>query len=244
MKRFLFRLALLLFPLLAAADPDSITFCSYNLRNYVRMEHTVKGKKLPDQLKPEREINAIIKFITDIKPDVLGVSEIGQEAELLDLQRRLKEAGLDLPNTEYCHGGDPVRRIAMLTRFPIKERNSQTELKYQMGDEMWPVQRGFLDVVLEPAEGFRLHCVGVHLKSKRKIDEADESVMRQNEAHLLREHLNKILTAHPDEKLLVYGDCNAGRHEDPILDIMGTPKTPTGMQDIRARRDLDALLAG
>jgi hypothetical protein len=135
MKRFLF---LLVFPLLvAAAEPDSITICAYNLRNYVRMERTTKGKKLPDQLKPEKEIAPIIKFITDIKPDVLGVSEIGQEQEMLDLQRRLKEAGLDLPNTEYCHGGDPVRRIALLTRFPIKERASQTELKYQMGDEMW-----------------------------------------------------------------------------------------------------------
>jgi endonuclease/exonuclease/phosphatase family metal-dependent hydrolase len=236
MKRFLF--VLLVVPLLAAAaDGETITVCSYNLRNYVRMERYSKGEMVPDLPKPEREIAAVIKFLTDIKPDVLGVSEIGQEQEIQDLQRRLKEAGLDLPNTEYCHGGDPVRRIALLTRFPIKQRHSQTDLHYQIGDQEMPVQRGFLDVILEPKEGVELHLVGVHLKSKRPITEADESLMRRNEAHLLREHLDKIFAEHPDEKLLVYGDCNEGRREAPITDILGPPKTPGAMQDLHVHDD-------
>lgn len=238
MKRFLF---LLLAPLLTrAAEPESITVCAYNLRNYVRMERHSKGQLLPDQPKAEKEIAAVVKFIAEIKPDVLGVSEIGQENEVADLQMRLKQAGVDLPNTEYCHGGDPVRRLALLTHYPIKERHSQTELKYQIGDQIFPVQRGFLDLVVEPAEGFRLHCVGVHLKSKRPVEEADEALMRRNEAHLLREHLDRTFTEHPDEALLVYGDFNEYRHDESrennvINDILGPPKTPGALRDLRIR---------
>jgi endonuclease/exonuclease/phosphatase family metal-dependent hydrolase len=225
MKRFLFLLLLLGPWWVSAATPEKITFCAYNLRNYVRMERYAKGKIEPDLPKPEKEIAAVVKFLTDIKPDVLGVSEIGQEQELLDLQSRLKAAGLDLPNTEHCHGGDPVRRIALLTRFPIKRRNSQTDLRYQIGDQIFPVQRGFLDVVVEPREGFEMHFIGVHLKSKRPVPEADQALMRRNEAHLLREHLDKIFAEHPDERLLVYGDCNEDAHEEPIKEIAGTGKT-------------------
>lgn len=235
MKRFLF---LLIAPLLVAAEPDGITFCSYNLRNYVRMERRSKGQLLPDQPKSEKEIKAVVKFITDIKPDILGVSEIGQESELADLQRRLQEAGLDLPNTEHCHGGDPTRCIALLTHFPIKERHSQTDLKYQIGDQIFPVQRGFLDVVVEPREGFSLHCVGVHLKSKRPVPEADETLMRKNEAYLLRRHLDAIFAEHPEERLLIYGDLNENRHEEArgnhlINDLMGAPKTPGALYELR-----------
>jgi endonuclease/exonuclease/phosphatase family metal-dependent hydrolase len=233
MKRFLF-LLLFLLPLLvgAASPPEEITFCAYNLRNYVRMERYSKGQLVPDQPKPEKEITAVVKFLADIKPDVLGVSEIGQEQELLDLQSRLKAAGLDLPNTEYCHGGDPVRRIALLTHFPIKQRNSQTELHYQIGDEVFPVQRGFLDVVLEPRGGLEMHFVGVHLKSKRPVPEADQSLMRRNEARLLREHLDKIFAEHPDERLLVYGDCNEDAREPAILDIAGAQKAPGALHQV------------
>src|SRR6476646_4033980 len=101
MKRFLLLLAALwavLLSALTAAERASVTFCAYNLKNYLGMERFVKGARVPDIPKPEKEIAAVVKFIKDIKPDALGVSEIGQEKDLQDLQRRLKQAGLDLPN--------------------------------------------------------------------------------------------------------------------------------------------------
>ena len=98
MKRFFFAFIALLSFAARAAERDSITVCSYNLKNYLSMERFVKGGKAPDQPKPEKEIVAVVKFLADIKPDVLGVSEIGQESDLLDLQKRLKAANVDLPN--------------------------------------------------------------------------------------------------------------------------------------------------
>jgi len=242
MKRFLFipaALWVLLLSVLPAADRDSITFCAYNLQNYLRMERFVKGAREPDQPKPEKQIVAALKFLTEIKPDALGVCEIGDEADLRDLQRRLKEAGLDLPNFEYCHGGDPNRRLALLTRLPIIARNSQTDLKYQIGDQVFPVQRGFLDATLELRPGLELRCVGVHLKSKRPVPDADESIMRRNEAHLLRKHLDEIITKDPGAKVLLYGDFNEHRHEAPIIEITGTPSTPGGLYELHLRDERD-----
>src|SRR4051812_11920522 len=69
-----------------------ITFCSYNLKNYIKMERSVAGKRTDDVGKPEKEITAEVRFLSEIKPDVLGVCEIGTETELKDLQGRLKEA--------------------------------------------------------------------------------------------------------------------------------------------------------
>ncbi len=222
---------------LQAEERESVTFCAFNLKNYLPMERFVKGAREPDQPKPEKEIAAVVKFITEIKPDALGVSEIGREEDMRDLQKRLKEAGLDLPNFEYSHGGDPTRRLALLTRLPIIARNSQTDLKYQIGDQVFPVQRGFLDATLELRPGLELRCVGVHLKSKRPVPEADESIMRRNEAHLLRKHLDDINAKDGGSKVLLYGDFNEHRHEAPLTEITGTPNTPGGLYELHLRDD-------
>jgi endonuclease/exonuclease/phosphatase family metal-dependent hydrolase len=238
MKRFLFALTALgalVASALPAAERESVTFCAYNLKNYLGMERFVNGARAPDVPKPEKEIAAVIRIITAIKPDALGVSEIGQEKDLRDLQRRLKDAGLDLPNFEYCHGGDPTRRLGLLTRLPIVTRDSQTELKYQIGDLSFPVQRGFLDATLRLRPGLDVRFIGVHLKSKRPVPEADESLMRRNEAHLLRMHLDKRIAASPEGKIVVYGDFNEHRHEAPIVDIVGEPRPPGGLFEMHLR---------
>ena len=50
--------------------------------------------------------------------------------------------------------------------------------------------------------------------------------MRRNEAHLLREHLDGLLTAHPEDKVLLYGDFNEEPKEAPIDEIRGNRATP------------------
>ena len=218
--------------LLGAAEQETITFCCYNLKNYLGMERTVRGVMKPDTPKPAREIAAVVRFLADIQPDVLGVSEIGTEEDLKDLQTRLAAAGVDLPHSEHCHGGDPVRHLGLLSRFPIAARNSQTDQRYLLGDQIFPVQRGFLDCSIEVQEGFTLRCVGVHLKSKRPVPEADQALMRRNESHLLRKHLDGILSADPEAKLLLYGDLNDERNSPGLVEIAGVRNSPTGMQDL------------
>jgi endonuclease/exonuclease/phosphatase family metal-dependent hydrolase len=239
MKRFLFVLGLAVAlggSLLCAQDENGqVTFCSYNLKNYLRMERFVGGKRTEGVGKSEREIAAVVKFITDIRPDVLGVCEIGAADELRDLQARLKAAGLDLPELEAAHGGDPTRRLGLLSRFPIVARGSQTALRYQIGDQIFPVQRGFLDATVRVRKGFELRCVGVHLKSKREVPDADQKLMRRNEAHLLRQHTESILKQAPDTKLLLYGDFNEDKAEAAIVEIEGVPGMELSMHRINVK---------
>ena len=231
MRRFFFLAAtsLLCCAAVQGADRPTFTLASYNLRNYVRMERFVDGAQQPDQPKPSKEIEAVVRFMGDIKPDILGVCEIGDDKELADLQKRLKAAGIDLPNAEHTSGGDPVRMLGLLTRFPIIRRHSQSDLHYRIGEDIVPVQRGILDATLEIRPGYYLRCVGVHLKSQRPVPEWDQALMRRNEAHVLRLYIDKILTDAPDTQLVVYGDFNDQKNSPSIQEIEGARGTSTAL---------------
>ncbi len=208
--------------LLSAAEPERLTFCSYNLKNWLTMERAVRQ---PPSSKPEKERAQVVKMLTDIHPDILGVCEIGTADDLAELQQRLQVAGVDLPYTELAHGGDPVRRLALLSRLPIKTRNSQTTLKYQIGAQTLPFQRGILDVTIAITPTFDLHLLGVHLKSMRTVSEADQAEMRRNEARLLRLHMDSVFAQEPGACILAYGDFNAQRNDPAVAEIMGGPRT-------------------
>lgn len=238
MKRFVFLLAVTSAwcgTCLPAQDDGQITFCSYNLRNYLKMERSVGGERTEGIGKPEKEIAAVIRFLTAIKPDVLGLCEIGTEDDIKDLQQRLKDNGLDLPHFESAHGGDSTRRLGLLSRFPIVARDSQQDLRYRIGELVFPVQRGFLDATVRIRKGFDLRCVGVHLKSKREIPEADQKLMRRNEAHLLRRHTESILKTDPATRLLLYGDFNEDKSEASIVEIEGVPGVDLSLHRINLK---------
>ena len=240
MKRFLFVLILTawgLAPVLPGQEAQrrQVTFCAYNLKNYLKMERFVKGVRTEGIDKPEKEKEAVVRTIVAIQPDILGLCEIGTEADLKDLQSRLQKAGLDLPNAEMANGGDPTRRLALLTKLPILARNSQRELKYQIGTKVFAVSRGFLDATVELKPGWELRCVGAHLKSKREVPDADQALMRRNEAHLLRQHLEGVLKADPKTKVICYGDFNEHAHEAPIVEIEGVSGMDLSMRDVRLK---------
>ncbi|WP_395740232.1 endonuclease/exonuclease/phosphatase family protein [Prosthecobacter sp.] len=218
---------------LAAAEPERLTFCSYNLKNWVTADPAAEP---PGVTKPEAERVRVVRILAAIKPDILGVCEIGTSEDLEEFQHRLLQAGVDLPHTEMAHGGDETRRLALLSRLPIKARNSQNALTYQMGVKTLPFQRGILDVTISITPTFDLHLLGVHLKSMRTIVEADQAMMRRNEALLLRQHIDTIFAREPDAFILAYGDFNEHRNEPAVAEVMGGPRTgSTTMQDILLR---------
>jgi endonuclease/exonuclease/phosphatase family metal-dependent hydrolase len=175
-------------------------------------------------------------MLAAIHPDILGVCEIGTAEDLADLQQRLQQAGVDLPYTEMAHGGDETRRLALLSRLPIKARNSQTTLTYQIGAQTLPFQRGILDVTIAITPTFDLHLLGVHLKSMRTIPDADQAEMRRNEARLLRLHMDSLFAQEPGARILAYGDFNAHRNDPTVAKVMGSPRTgDTTMLDVLLR---------
>lgn len=198
-----------------------VRFVAYNVENYLPMERRVDGETVENAPKPESEKRVVVASLVELAADIIGLAEMGDLSQVEDLRGRLAARGLEYPHVEWVAAADEARHLALLSRYPIVRRNSATDLTYRIGDQELPVQRGFLDVTLAVNGRWQLRCVGAHLKSKRSVPEADETLMRRNEAELLRRHVDSILAADPQANLLVYGDFNDARNETSIRAIQG-----------------------
>lgn len=210
-------------------DGGSVRFVAYNLHNYALQSSTERNASPP---KSEREILQMLKILAELKPDILGVCEMGSEEDLADLQRRLEAVGLPMPHREWVQGADPSRHLALVSRFPITARQSRTELRYPLDQVMRPIQRGILDVTVQIEPSYALRFVGLHLKSRREVEDAEQALMRRHEAHLVRQHINEILNAAPATNLLVYGDCNESKEEPGLREIKGAPGQPNALREL------------
>jgi endonuclease/exonuclease/phosphatase family metal-dependent hydrolase len=199
------------------------------------MDRRVDGEFKRQADKPEKEIAALLEMITATEPDILGLVEIGTKADLKDLQTRLKAAGLDLPHSTWCKGADAYRHVALLSKLPFAATNHQSEMTYVLDKVTMPFSRGILDVTVQVNEGYQLRVLGLHLKSKRKVKEADQALMRRNEAQLLRSHVDKIISEKPETNLLLFGDFNDTRNEAPIKAVQTKFGTGRYLTDIQLK---------
>ncbi len=206
----------------AQEKPAPITFVAYNIKNYLAMDRRVDGETKENAPKPENEIAALIDGIVAMQPDIIGICEIGDPDYLADFKKRLKDAGVDLPNTELVRAKSGYdRNLAILSRFPIVSTNSNDTYVYDIARKKMPFQRGVIDVTIALNPTYHLRLVGLHLKSKRETPAADQAEMRLNEARLARKHIDKILEAEPGSNLIVYGDFNDLRIEAPVKTLQG-----------------------
>ena len=209
---------------------ETVTFAHYNIENYLEMNRR-EGSQAAFGPKPEREKEALVRIIKEIHPDVLGVAEMGPPDQFEEFQKRLKEAGLEYPFTEYVSGADPNRHLALLSRFAIVERHSAKALFFDLNGQREPVERGFLDVTIEVNPAFRLRVVGAHLKSKLAVP-SGEALLRRNEARLLRQHIDEVLAQDPNVNLLVYGDLNDTKDQPAIQEILGPREGADRLKEI------------
>jgi endonuclease/exonuclease/phosphatase family metal-dependent hydrolase len=231
--RGIFFFVLLFFlPLLSAKD---LVVAYYNLENYLPMARVVAGKRIENAPKPENEIRALITMLKRIRPDILGVVEIGDKTMLADLQARLSASGMVFPHSEWVASPEGERHIALLSRFPILSRNSRCDVPIELNGRLLKMGRGILDATVEVNSSYQLRLVGVHLKSRRKVPAFDERKFRAREALSVRAHLNSILKADPSVNLLLFGDLNDTKNEAPIKDILGISGTSSALRDIPLR---------
>ena len=73
--------------------------------------------------------------------------------------------------------------------------------------------------------------MGAHLKSKLAVP-SGEALLRRNEARLLRQHIDGVLTKDPNENLLVYGDLNDTKDQPAIQEILGPRQGPNRLKEI------------
>jgi endonuclease/exonuclease/phosphatase family metal-dependent hydrolase len=210
------------------ADEGSVRFIAYNVENWLTMDRYVDGKSLKGSPKPEKEKLAIAELLADAKPDILGISEIGNEEDVKDLQAYLAKAGHPMPHFHDNRGADPTRSLVLISRFPIGKTVMRDDLTYSSKGREYAMQRGILDATVEtPAGAYRF--LGLHLKSKRETEDGDQEDMRRNEGHLLRREIDEILSEDPDARLVVYGDLNDTRQSSTIRTIHGGGKNPKSL---------------
>lgn len=207
----------------------------YNLENYLSMPRMFDGRRVENAPKPEAEIRALTAMLRRIRPDILGVVEIGDKTMLADLQDRLASAGMVFPHCEFVASPEGDRHIALLSRFPIVARSSRGSVPLEIDGRLLRMSRGILDATVEVAPQYHLRVVGVHLKSRRKVPDFDEKKFRAREALLVRGHLDWILKANPTVNLLLFGDLNDTRNESPIKDILGSSGTPAALRALPLR---------
>jgi endonuclease/exonuclease/phosphatase family metal-dependent hydrolase len=212
---------------------EEICVVSYNVGNYWLGSSGPPSVNQP--VKPEAEIAAVIKVLDRIKPDIIGLIEIGDESMLEDFQRRLKAAGLEYAHREWIQGADDTRHVCLLSRFPIIERNSRPDVRFELDGKALRMNRGILDVTVAINSHYRLRLVGAHLKSRRDVPEYDQARMRAKEASLLRRHLEDILSASPETNLMLFGDLNDTKNEYPVRQIIGSKGAPDHMMDLWLR---------
>ena len=192
---------------------------AFNIENW----NSIERHGQLNQPKPQAEKDAVLRVIASVHPDVLGLEEMGAPDDLAELRAGLTSRGVQYPYAEYVQGADPDRRICLLSRFPIVQRQSRTDYTYRLNDQPTPISRGILDVVVQVNERYSFRAIVVHLKSKRTIELGDQAAMRLEEAKLLRAHLTGILKSNSATKLLAMGDLNDTPETLPIKTVLGEP---------------------
>jgi len=194
-----------------ASEPKQLRFLSCNLEAH-QITRGVEGEERSLKiLKAAKEIAALAKIIVDADPDVLGISSTGDRNDLVELQRKLKESGLDLPNLRHTGGSDPLRYLGLLSRYPIHDSNPAPKIAYELRDEPMVMMRGILHAQVD-VHGRELHFIGAHLISKYELSDPSQEQSRSHEAYLVREHADTILDRDPSALAIVYGTLNDTRN--------------------------------
>jgi endonuclease/exonuclease/phosphatase family metal-dependent hydrolase len=211
---------------------------AWNVRNYLLKPPLDDQGKPLSPAKTSESIAAIVQTLGDLRPDIIGLCEMGTRQDLDNLQHRLKNAGLDLPHSTWVDSPDRDRHLALLSRFPLVSTQHVLRAEFKLAGISRAVQRGILDCTVQVSDNLPLRILGVHLKSRRIVPEFDQAEFRRMESIVLREHLDAILTKNPAEPVLVFGDFNDAKNSPVIRGIAG-PKGNARALNILPLADAD-----
>jgi endonuclease/exonuclease/phosphatase family metal-dependent hydrolase len=222
----------------SAAQTNRFRVATYNVENYLNTPTQTR------RVKPEAAKAKVRESILALRPDVLALQEIGTVSALQELRSSLKTAGLDLPYLEHVTGYDTNVHVAVLSRFPFSSVHPHTNDTFLLDGRRFRVSRGFGEVTIQVNTNYSFTLLVAHLKSKRPISEADESELRLEEAKVLREHANRVLTANPSANLIVIGDLNDNKNAASTKAVIGRGKFKLLDTRPAERNGDDAVLAG
>lgn len=188
---------------------------TFNVENYLDV---ASGSR---HVKSAEAAAAVLKSILALRPDVIALQEVGSTNVLLDLQSKLKAAGLDLPFWEEIEGHDTNIHLCVLSHFTITARHPHTNDSFLLDGRRLFVKRGFAEVEIEVTPRYHFALLAGHLKSRLPAEGADEAEWRYAEAQAFRAAIDARLAQNPGEDLVVLGDFNDLKDSKPLRVIMG-----------------------
>jgi endonuclease/exonuclease/phosphatase family metal-dependent hydrolase len=207
-------LVLLLSCAWSAFSADSFRVATYNVQNYLDAASGTRPAKSDVAKAKVRE------SIIATKADVIALQEMGGTNALLELRASLKREGADYPHWEHVRAADTNIHVAVLSKFPITARRPHTNDSFLLFNRRHFVKRGFAEVDVKVNDRYQFTLLTAHLKSKLTAFEADEQELRDEEAAILRQKVEAILTARPDANLIVAGDLNDVRDSKPVRTLL------------------------
>jgi endonuclease/exonuclease/phosphatase family metal-dependent hydrolase len=206
----------------AAGETRPVRIVSYNLYNFTSLKQP--------QLKSPESRAMVVTMLGKLNPDIAVLIELSGQDALDELAALLKKSGVEYPFSSLV---EPVprtenarkkkdstfeRRIGILSKFKPAEILHAVDLCYSLNGHSVPVQRGFAHLVYKWPNGYKLHLLAAHLKSKL-FDPLGQTDMRRYEARLLRYLVNDILKDDPDANILLVGDFNDSPDSSPLTTL-------------------------
>jgi endonuclease/exonuclease/phosphatase family metal-dependent hydrolase len=206
------RLAGLLLTAVAGATPgrtEALVVATYNVENYGPVDRVTGEGFRRDYPKPEAEKGALRAVIRGLGADILALQEMGGVSYLEELRRDLAAEGLSYPQEALVEAEDSRRRIALLSRLPLKSIVRHADLSFPYAGGTARVKRGLLEAVVGTSAG-DLTLFVVHLKSRltERPDDPGARARRLAEATAVRERIRRRFPDPARARFVILGDCN------------------------------------
>lgn len=197
---------------------EPVRFLMQNVQNYFVAGEQQRSRYVTKP-KAEAERAALVKAMVAMRPDVIGLVEIGGPVAMQDLRLRLEEAGLAYPYFRVLVRNGEDRALGVLSRLPIVADTSRANMPLE-GQSNRKMLRGLLDVTVRAEDGRLFRVLGVHLKSRVGDDPAAAQALRNKEARTLALYVQQEMKRSPKMPLLVYGDCNDTPEDGSVKQVV------------------------
>ena len=206
------------------AAPARITLAAYNIENAFDVFDNPYTNDEDSDVKPREEIAAIGKVLATLDADVIGFSEVENEAILESIAKdHMRGKGYDYIAVTRTNSGRGIN-LGVMSRLPIKSLTSHRFLKLTVPPaepdgkvETMRFARDLFKVVIDLGDDRELDVYIVHFKSKRDRDGDPQSTRwRLAEATAARTLIEKSLADDPDRLVAIIGDFNDTPFSKPI----------------------------
>ncbi len=214
---------------MASGKEEAVRFLMYNVKNYFvksepnRTRYDIYPKK-------DSSCEAVVDVIASVKPDIIGLTEMGGKHALADLQSRLRKRGLDYKYSRVLERDGASHALALLSRYPIARDDSKANYGLY-GQQNRKMLRGILDVTVRVGEKRSYRILGAHLKARRGGNSSEAASLRRREAETLSQYIAANAKKARGEAVLVYGDWNDEPQDVALRSLKGVAKL--GLVDAR-----------